>query len=69
MTSLVASAHAHMPSEINIIITENFHKLERVYIMGLHKRSRQDQDNTVYRMMHQVLDDSDQTRKYDISDP
>ena len=48
-------------------MNEKFHKLERVYrdfIKGQETR----QGYTVYHMTHQVLDDSDQTRKYGISE-
>ena len=44
---------------------EKFHKLERGYRDCI-KRTRQ--GYTVYRMMHQALEDSDQTRKYGIAE-
>ena len=50
------------------LFVEKVHKLEGGYrdcIKGQETR----QGYTVYRMMHQALDDSDQTRKYGISDP
>ena len=43
-----------------IQVNKTFYKLERVYIYRVY---------IVYCMMHQALDDSDQTRKYGISDP
>ena len=48
-------------------VNEKFLKLERGYrdcIKGQETR----QGYTVYRMMHQALDNSDQTRKYSISE-
>ena len=41
-------------------------KLERVYRDCI--KMTRDKTRTVYRMMHQALDDSDQTRKYSISE-
>ena len=41
-----------------------------VYVrVCVHKNHETRQGYTVYCMMHQALDDSDQTRKYGISDP
>ena len=35
---------------------EKFHEFERVYRDCIKKDKNQDQDNTIYRMMHQALD-------------
>ena len=48
-------------------VNENFYKLERVYRDCI-KRTRDKTRIIQYRMMHQVLDDSDQTGKYGISE-
>ena len=60
-TSIVDTAFAYVPMEyvcrymyIHCILVDRF----------IHKKDkRQDQDDTVYCMMHQVLDDSDQMRR------
>ena len=62
MTFTVPYTHWSLILQVN----EKFYKLERVYRDGI-KMTR---DKTkIYCMMHQALDDSDQTRKYGISDP
>ena len=48
-------------------VNEKFHKLEIRYRDCI-KREKDKTRITVYRMMHQALDDSDQTRKYGISE-
>ena len=48
-------------------VSDKFHILERVYRDCI-KRTRDETRMYVYHMMHQALDDSDQTRKYGITE-
>ena len=50
------------------ILVQVNERLERVYRDCI-KRTRDKTRIIQYRMMHQALDDSDQTGKYGISDP
>ena len=49
-------------------VNEKFHKLEIRYRDCIKRAKDKTRRITVYRMMHQALDDSDQTRKYGISE-
>ena len=61
--------YSHVCMHIGICyiqVNEKFYKLERVYRDCI-KMTR---DKTrIYSILYQALDDSDQTRKYGISDP
>ena len=70
VSSYKESCNNNLMYGYNIQVNEKVYKLERVYRDCIKNDKRQDKDNyTVYCMMHQALDDSDQTRKYGISDP